>query len=212
LRFKKQDSIIYYAHNFKTDGLLINARPDNKSSIIDTLNYNDSIAIIQDTVKPYQLGDLTSYWVKVITHDKTGYCPIMFLTRLHLPSIKEIDNIKIKKYFKQYLSTDEYSYSENHPDSYSLKVKILLKKLNIETAFCFLYYLKFIDIQTPFPIYCKTYKNISYILEFTAKSTKDKRNVMTYLSLSYFYAGGETLIEFNKTTSGVEILLSYGMA
>jgi hypothetical protein len=216
MRLEKQDSVLYYRRNFKTDGLIINSRPDTASAIIDTLHYNDSIAIIQDTVKRFQLGDLTSYWAKVIIHDKIGYCPVIYLTRLHLPTIKEIDtnNIwggyNIEKYLKKYLNADEYTYSKNFPDWYSQNIFVTLKGFNIETAFCFIYYLKFIDAKTPFPLYCKNYKDISYILNLLVKAKKDSKASMTYLYLEYFYAGGMSVIEFNRENSGVKIEFKNG--
>lgn len=205
----KQDSFIYYAHNFKTDGLILRANPGLNAVIIDTLNYNDSIAIISDTIGSMMFGDLKSGWAKVKFKKTIAYCPNIFLCRMPLPSKKEIGILSLETYVEKYVSKKTVDYkADSKPDHFAQK--LLFKNFDITTLFCFFHYLGFLDVNTPFPIYCINYtaKTSSYTT-LNVKSDGDTKKTMTTLSLEYWYGNTETLFEFKELSNGVAVKIVY---
>jgi hypothetical protein len=204
-----QDSIIYYAHNFKTDGLPLRTSPGIDAAITDTLNYNDSIAVISDAVGVYQLGDLKGAWAKVKRNNNIAYCYSIYLCRLQLPVKEEIGLLSLETYLEKYVGKKEVAYkSDSKPDLF--EQKLFLKNFSIAKVFCFFYYLNFLDVNTPFPIFCIDYtmKTSSFTL-LRVKSDGDSKKTINTLSLEYWYGNTETSYEFTNEKNGVAVKIVY---
>jgi len=204
-----QDSIIYYAHNFKIDGLPLRTSPGMDAAIIDTLNYNDSIAVIADAIGVFQLGDLKGAWAKVQLNNSIAYCYNIYLCRLPLPKKEEIGLLSLETYLVKYVGKKEVNYKDNSkPDMF--EQKLFLKNFNLSTLFCFFHYLGFLDVNTPFPIYCIDYtvKTASFT-SLRVKSNGDSKKAMTTLSLDYWYGNTETSYEFKNENNGVAVRIIY---
>jgi len=207
-----QDSILYYAHNFKTDGLLLRISPGLESAIIDTLNYNDSVAVIEDALGTIQFGDLKGAWTKVKWNNTTAFCENIFLCRFPLPAKEEIGLMSLETYIVKYIGKKEVNYkADSKPDHFAQK--LFLKNFNITTIVYFFHYLNFIDVNTPLPVFCIDYSiKTNSFTSLHVKSDGDSKQTINSLSLDYWYGNTETSFEFKNENNGVTLKIVYHYA
>jgi hypothetical protein len=179
------------------------------AAITDTLNYNDSIAIIAEAMGVFHLGDLKGDWAKVKLKSSIAYCQNIFLCRIPLPAKEEIGLLSLESYLAKYVGKKEVNYKDDSKPEF-FEQKLFLKNFNIASVFCFFYYLGFLDVNTPFPVFCIDYtmKTSSFTL-LNVKSDGDSKKTMNTLSLNYWYGNTQTIYEFKNENNGVAVKIVY---
>jgi hypothetical protein len=203
LLFKKLnvDSVISWTFCLNRKGLIIRTSPEEKGKIIDSVNFGDSIGIIERTKNEFHWGLFKSNWSKVKRKKTIGYCPEIFLTKYQLPKKKEIKKLDIEKYLRQYLNKDEYSYEVKYSDEYPESTEtICFNNSNIGTVYCLFYNLGLLEDRLPYPLFCKNYNirnNGLEQVEVKCDSDAMGSNIRK-LNVNWYYGVGNVYLTIEK--------------